>query len=298
MTSRTTGLPTLGLLAASPLPTALTPLLVAVRRWCQVLVMTHDVHIEVDAVLSWGPEADVRKDRPLALWADTQEDLDRPGFAAADVIVSDREVVVDAAGRRGLLAPGPEPAPAGVPIPPFVRRRLRSARGLPPNMVVEYGDGTWYPANGAVRPDRELSTTALACASAAIALGAAVLAAMAWATPCVTDEATAIQIGALPERDLLIGATADHRYQLGLELATNAVVAAKLSWAGRTLVEQRHSPQLAGARLVRRLGLSGATSLPNEQLLGAQLAELGTPADAVITERVAAATAGFTLGEG
>lgn len=189
------------------------------------------------------------------------------------------------------------------PPPAFPSRRsfaVDSAPrgGLPPNMVVEYGDGTWYPANGAVRPDRELSTTALACASAAIALGAAVLAAMAWATPCVTDEATAIQIGALPERDLLIGATADHRYQLGLELATNAVVAAKLSWAGRTLVEQRHSPQLAGARLVRRLGLSGATSLPNEQLLGAQLAELGTPADAVITERVAAATAGFTLGEG
>jgi hypothetical protein len=72
------------------------------------------------------------------------------------------------------------------------------------------------------------------------------------------------------------------------------MIAARLSWGGRMLVERRHDAGLAAATLVRRLGLGPASNLSAHDGLALRLAELGTPADAHIVERAAEACNALT----
>ena len=284
-------LPVLGLALERRPSEALVPLLVALFRWC--VPATLDPATDRPAALLAVPAALGRAPQglPTALWVGAGE-ADAAAAAGAAAIVSDEPAVVAAAGPRGVLATGERHARGRRPVSPFVRERLRRFRGLPPVAVLEQAEDGWrWP--GLPEPlGPDLAETALACASAVVVTEpAALLAALAWAAPCVTDAAAAAEAGAVDGEHLLVGADAAERRARGAALAADAALASQLSWAGRRLVERRHDTDCAALRLAELLALR--PSLPERALAPArlQLDLLGTPADARIRERFAAAIA-------
>jgi hypothetical protein len=176
-----------------------------------------------------------------------------------------------------------------------VRARIRAARGLPEVLIVA-GDGTqWEIASTGQRLGPDIARTAMTCASAAVVTGGpALLAAMAWGTPCVTDTATARAIGARPGLHVLVGDDDGERRRGAESVAGDGVLAARLSWQGRRLVETHHSPDCAAAALVRRLGLFAGRAQRSSTPFSGRFRELGTPPDAVVVAHAAAATRSLT----
>jgi hypothetical protein len=230
--------------------------------------------------------------RPLALWVGSAEEVGSAAAGRAAAILSDDPATVQAAGERGVLAPAADAAAGRSVVSPFVRRRLRRARGLPEAAVLEQaGDGWRWPGLAEPLAD-DLVPTAMACASAvAVTEPARLLEAMAWGAPTVSDPASARRVGAVAGTHVLVGADADERRRLATELAADQALASRLSWAGRRLVEWRHDAGRAAMRLVELLGLR--PTLPEGAFAPArlQLGLLGTPSDANITSRFAEATA-------
>ena len=300
--------PTLGVRNRTSAPPGLVALLAAARRWCRIVLLTPEYLDPVDAVLATRPDLVPPGMRPLAVWVDDPADLERAEVEGADVVLSGNADVVVGAGGRGLFVPRPgvtvsvgTPVLIGTPVlvPPFVRARMREARGLPTPLVVELDDDGSVSVGLAQRVAPELAATAVALASAAIVVdGPGLIGALAWGTPCVTDGPTAEIVGAHPGREVLVAGTASGRRALATSVADEARLAARLSTAGRALVDDRHDPVRAAARLVRRLGLAPATRMPGPPSLAAELGELGTPDDAVVAERVALACAVLTASKG
>lgn len=141
---------------------------------------------------------------------------------------------------------------------------------------------TWMPTSAS-----RLS----AALSAVVVTGPPLIGALAWGTPCVTDVETAVRFRVVADRDVLVADSVEARRRAAIEVATDAPLAARLSWAGRLLVETRHSPAMVAAALVRRLGLSAASRVPVPPPLAAALAQLGTPESAAVVERVRLAAA-------
>jgi hypothetical protein len=177
-------------------------------------------------------------------------------------------------------------------VSPFVRQRLRWARGLPEAAVLEQDSDGWrWPGLDEPLAD-DLVATAMACASAvAVTEPGRLLEAMAWGAPSVADPASAGRVGAEAGTHLLVGADAGERRRLAEDLAADRALASRLSWAGRRLVEWRHDAGRAAMRLVELLGLR--PTLPQGAFASArlQLSLLGTPSDATIASRFAEATA-------
>jgi hypothetical protein len=285
-------LPLLGLALDRRPPETLVPLLVALYRWCVPSTIEPGAP-EPAAVLATPSSAGrVPPGRPLALWVGSAAEDGSPAAGRAAAIVADQPATVDAAGDRGVLAPAGDHAAGRSVVSPFVRRRLRWARGLPSSAVLEQAEDGWrWPGLDEPLAD-DLVPTAMACASAvAVAEPARLLEAMAWGAPCVGDPASAEQVGAVADTHVLVGADAAERRRLAADLAADQALASRLSWAGRRLVERRHDAGRAAMRLVELLGLR--PTLPGGAVASArlQLGLLGTPSDAKIASRFAEATA-------
>jgi hypothetical protein len=284
-------LPLLGLALDRRPPESLKPLLVALYRWCVPSTIEPGAP-EPAAVLATPASAGrVRPGRPLALWVASAAEAGSPAAGRAAAIVADQPAVVDAAGDRGVLAPAGDHAAGRSVVSPFVRRRLRWARGLPSSAVLEQAEDGWrWPGLADPLAD-DLVPTAMACASAvAVTQPARLLEAMAWGAPCVSDPGSAGRVGAEAGTHVLVEADPERRRRLAAELADDQALASRLSWAGRRLVERRHDAGRAAMRLVELLGLR--PTLPGGALASArlQLGLLGTPGDATIASRFAEAT--------
>jgi hypothetical protein len=224
------------------------------------------------------------------VWASSVDDLDDPLVEAALVVVSNVEEIVAQAGAAGLFAGTGNVGSHGVPVGPSVRARLRGARGLPDSAILEFDGDRWWWQGCDIGNDDLMVDTALGCASAVAVTGWPVLRALAWAAPTVTDPETAALIGALEGMHVFIGKTTGQRRQVAASLAHDPVPAARLSWAGRKLVERRYDSGLVAGTLLRRLGISLAASLPGGVTMAARLEELGTPQSASVVGRVAMST--------
>lgn len=227
--------------------------------------------------------------RPPAHWGDTVrslagyadaivahpgvDDVDAWLASSADAPALDR---ARATGKPVVVVPGDAPSTVvdvrAIPaITPFVRARWRRRFGLPADLVVEVAELA-----------ADLRTTAMAVAAVVVAHDPdALLEALAWAAPCVTDAAGAEAVGAEPDVEVVVGDLAAAR-----ALAADDRRAAVLGRAGRRLAERRHDPVRAVAELRRQLG-STATPTPTQR----RLDELWTPADARIRRRAAEAWA-------
>jgi hypothetical protein len=285
-------LPLLGLALDRRPPESLVPLLAALYRWC-VPSTIDPAAPEPDAVMATVASAGrVPAGRPLALWVGSAAEAGSAAARRAAAVVSDDPAAVDAAGDRGVPAPAGEQAAGRSVVSPFVRARVRWARGLPQTAVLEQtGDGWRWPGLDGPLAD-DLVATAMACASAvAVAEPGRLLEAMAWGAPSVADPGSAERVGAVAGTHVLVGADADERRRLAGDLAADRALASRLSWAGRRLVERRHDAGRAAMRLVELLGLR--PTLPEGALASArlQLSLLGTPSDAKIAGRFAEATA-------
>jgi hypothetical protein len=229
---------------------------------------------------------DLLVDVPYALWAPDVTALELPLAELARVVVSPDAAVLAAVGARGLYPAVGRLDPAARPLPPFVRSRLRAARGLPRRPLLEYGDRGWIWAG---RPGLPVGAVpgALACAAAVIAPETHLMAALSWNAPCVTDEASAAAVGATPGLHVEVAASPDEARSLARELIEDDRRATRLAWAGRRLAEQRLSLQHAALDFARRLGLPRST--PDDPLASLRMAmtELGTPPDARIADRAA-----------
>jgi hypothetical protein len=285
-------LPLLGLALDRRPPESLVPLLVASYRWCVPSTIEAGAPEPAAVMATVASARRVPAGRPLALWVGSAEEVGSAAAGRAAAILSDDPATVQAAGERGVLAPAADAAAGRSVVSPFVRRRLRWARGLPEAAVLEQaGDGWRWPGLAEPLAD-DLVPTAMACASAvAVTEPARLLEAMAWGAPCVGDPASAEQVGAVADTHVLVGADADERRRLAADLAADQALASRLSWAGRRLVERRHDAGRAAMRLVELLGLR--PTLPGGALASArlQLGLLGTPSDAKIASRFAEATA-------
>jgi hypothetical protein len=186
--------------------------------------------------------------------------------------------VVAAAGARAHLAPDGAVDDAVAFVPPFVRERLRAARGLPEWAVlrIEQGQASW---DGTLPVPPELLDTALACA-AVVAVDEVVAAerALAWGAPTCCPAEVAASLGVRAGgagRDAVLAVDEDPE-----ALAADVRRLARLAWRGRRWWEERHEPALLAARLAVDL-------LPSTPLAAqVRLAELGTRADAHVRQRL------------
>jgi len=284
-------LPLLGLALDRRPPESLKPLLVALYRWCVPSTIEPGAPEPAAVMATLSSARRVPPGRPMALWVGSAAEAGSAEAGRAAAIVADQPATVDAAGDRGVLAPAGDHAAGRSVVSPFVRRRLRWARGLPSSAVLEQAEDGWrWPGLAGPLAD-DLVPTAMACASAvAVTEPGRLLEAMAWGAPCVSDPGSAERVGAEADTHLLVGDGPGQRRRLAEELAEDQALASRLSWAGRRLVERRHDAGRAAMRLVELLGLR--PTLPGGALASArlQLGLLGTPSDATIASRFAEAT--------
>jgi glycosyltransferase involved in cell wall biosynthesis len=285
-------LPLLGLALERRPPETLVPLLVALYRWCVPSTIEAAAPEPAAVMATVSSAARVPAGRPLALWVGSAAEAGSAAAGRAAAIVADDPAIVDAVGDRGVLAPTGNHAAGRAVVSPFVRRRVRWARGLPEVAVLEQGDDGWRWPGVAQPLADDLVPTAMACASAvAVAEPARLLEAMAWGAPCVSGPEAARQVGAAADTHVLVDADPARRRRLADELAADRSLASRLSWAGRRLVERRHDAGRAAMALVELLGLR--PTLPEGAFASArlQLSLLGTPSGATIAGRFAEATA-------
>ena len=285
----------IGLYVGAPAPMAL-------RRLLEALAMDHELR---DATTAGRPDAAIWHDDPVdppegvpvAAWMSGPQALSHPVLRRAGALLTDQERLRDVDPRVVVLLEREPGVPVARPVSPFVRRRLRRGRDLgsaPVGWGSELG-WSWAPALGAngVEVDGEAAQASIACAAAVIAVGTAVVPALAWAAPTVTDPASAVALGARHEEQVLIGADGQARESQAQRLICDDRLAARLGWAGRLLYERRCTQVDAVRRVLSALALGSTTDLGVRGGLEARLGELGTPGDARVRDRVATMTAGF-----
>jgi hypothetical protein len=285
-------LPLLGLALGRRPPEALVPLLVAACRWCRPVALDPAAGRPAAIVATPAEAGDFPRQVRLALWLGSAEDAATPLGRRAVAIVSDDRATVEAAGPRGIFAPPGHEARARRLMPPFLRARLRQARGLPEAALLEQTAGGWRWAGSREPLAEDLVATAMASASAVtVREPARLLEALAWGSPCVSDRDSAAAVGAVAGRDVLVAEKAGERRRLASQLAGDTERAASLSWAGRRLVERWHDAGWAALRLVDVLGLR---PLPQESPLvvaALELSLLGALPESRIAARLADAAA-------
>lgn len=210
---------------------------------------------------------------PIAVWVDDVDELPRVlDDARVAAILTVREDVARLAGAKHVFLPvAPLRLPDVHPLSPAVRKRLRDARGLPRHAVAvadAAGANSWCGASLAP----ESLDTALACASVVIVRGDVIRRAMAWGAPIVTDDATAVAVGASDRAEVLV-ADRDSAETVAAELSDDQTTASELHWRARRFYERHFDTRSAVLELARRLGV-----LPTGfERVSALLDELGTP---------------------
>lgn len=211
------------------------------------------------AALLRTPFPVVRPRAPWAAWVDEPASLG--DVQGARLVLTSSRAVRDRAiglGMPARLAADNETRSDVRPIPPFVRERLRRARGLDSVVVVRRDGAVWsWGADGPAVPG-ELGDTVLALASAAIVPDAGSLrSALAWGCPAVTTPEAAAEVGAVDGRDCRCATEAGTRESVAAELVADVRQAAALSWSGRLLHEREHSLERATDELLAALRVPG-----------------------------------------
>lgn len=230
---------------------------------------------------------------PFALWLTPGADPSPVLAATARVLLTpDMSAVAAGSGPSRLEAVPARVDYRAVAVAPFVRRRIRTVRGLAADGVAAYEDGTWCWGGPDHRVADELVDTLCGLAAAVVATTpATAVRALAWGAPLVTDPATAGSIAATADHDCLVSSHRGGRAAAAREMASDDRTAARLGWRGRLLFESRHDLVAVADRVLDRLGLPPPAVAGD---LGAALAALGTPMDALVRDRVARATSSLT----
>jgi hypothetical protein len=209
--------------------------------------------------IEWDREPQSRAGGDEVWW------LDRGG-PAVDVspsrrpvlVLSSQHQVLEAARARAIparIVPHVEVEPESAPVAPFVRERVRRARGLGEGLLVEDAAGRWT-WNETVEVDPNLIPTTLAAAAAAyLSSPAAVVRAMSWGCPLVAPAATLDATGAIAGVESLADDGGDPVEQLR-RLAADAPRSAGLSRAARGRYEAAHSVSACADDVMRALGLT------------------------------------------
>jgi hypothetical protein len=267
--------PRLALVLDGPLPAALAPLLAALSTHCRPVA---EVGRGATAALLAAPGLPRPPGARCAVWVRAVEGLGEIG--PDDVVLATDAAVLRRAGRRAHVVPRSGAAAGAAPVTPFVRRRLRAARGLPEVAVVVADQRGWTWSGQPLADTRR--DTALGLASAgALTDPAAVVRALAWGLPTVVpDHATAVALGVRAGDQVLVGA--DPAPAIA-RLVADDRLATGLSGRGQQWAHLHHDPPASAAALAGRLGLVGPGPVGVSSAL---LDELGTPAGARIRERL------------
>ena len=286
----------LGLYIGAPVPTALGRLL-------EALAVDFDLRDattagRLDAAIWHDDPVDPPASVPVAAWLTSADALAHPVVSRARALLTDQEKLRDLDPRVVVVLEREPGVPVARPMSPFLRRRLRRARDLG-SAPVGWGSDlgwSWAPALSAdgIRVEGETALASMACAAAVVAVGTALVPALAWGAPTVTDPASALALGARHEEHVLIGDDGDARQAQARRLISEDRLAARLGWAGRLLYERRCTQVDAVRRVRTALSLGGTGNLGVRGGLESRLGELGTPRDARVRDRVATMTAGFS----
>jgi hypothetical protein len=216
----------------------------------------------VDPVLvrvEWDRLPDHPTNRTQAWWVDSPiPALDVGSRRRPVLVLSSQRHTVDAALARSLparIVPHIEVEPESAPVAPFVRERVRRARGLGEGLLVEDRTGRWT-WNSEVEVEGDLISTTLAAAAAAyLSSPGTVVRAMSWGCPLVAPAEILNATGATPGVDSLADDGSDPVRQLR-RLADDAPLSAALSRAARARYEAAHSVSACGDDVMRSLGLT------------------------------------------
>ncbi len=272
----------LGLLSGVDPPPALQRLLHALGGTHRLVDPTDGSR--VDAVL-WNDDVEPDGSVPVARWA-------VPGPGRCDVVVGADPALLESDLPPGCTAVVVPEQGLGLQVgsarhvSPYLRRRLRAARGLTPAPLVIVGDWDVSWDGHAMEP--EVLGPALASAEVVLVTGIRTVQALAWGAPLVTSQADADALGARAGRDCLVGADHSSRLELAHGLMGDEHQQAALSWAGRLLFERTQSMQHAVLAVEVALGLDSG---PGGWLW--RLDALGTGADAQPRRRATNVMCGF-----
>lgn len=291
-------MPTLGILVAGEPAEALRGLLVACARRVRLADAMVDGRAAGDAFLVSGDPVDVTLDAPVAVWIADEADVARPLAQHATVLITDSAELAEVAGARGVLV-GNRAVGHAVPVSPWVRSRVRAARGLPDVLVVRLSAEERLRYVGVAAADLERVQTvelphealpsACAAASAVIATEPhALYSALSWAAPTVTDPLTAAALGVRDGVETVVAAGRESQLAAARDLAGDVRRAGAMGWAGRLFAERR-DPEFAARAVLGRL--FGKVDTDARTILRDTLDELNTPTDAAIRSRAAAFTA-------
>lgn len=263
---------------------ALADVLAAAEPWCDAVAVAEQ-EPEPDGIVAHLYTGDVvpsRPRRPCAVWRLAGVRAPEPDGA----VVLAELGTVDAAGVDLLVRRSPLPDGARL-ILPFTRSRYRELRDLPPHMVSDWcdGDPRWSDADGETVPAPLSSWPSLIALSAAVvATGAAVLDALAWGCPTVTDGATAHSLGLAPGQHVLVHDDVGERRRLADRLAGDEALGSTLGRQGWALVRRRR-PEDVAEELCRRLGFGPRRDVVAPARLSVALDALGTPSGALVRRR-------------
>lgn len=230
---------------------------------------------------------------PAAVWVDSADEA-----TDAAVLLTDSTALADQLGPTAVLV-----ADTGMhdarPVSPWVRGRLRAARGLASELIVRLDRGgcvRYAPLDGTVDGDRtpivavppEQVPTAVAVASALIAVTPEdVRLGLAWGAPIVTDPEVAALVGVRDGAQVRVAVGRVEQLRAARALAADLETAAALGWRGRLFQEQRDLRYIVRTVLDRLLaGVGGVEGDPERRVVDA-LDHLGTPASAAIRDRAA-----------
>ena len=243
--------PVLGVTADVQRADATAPLLRALFDRCHIVAWHPGLPVDAVFATSWRAprlrEAIRETAGRLVLWDDPNDPAPEEWRERAVLVVATPDPAVDVRHYRAIA--------------PFMRERWRGRFAI--DIPVEVPDGlTW-------RQQR----TFLSLCPAVIATGTIALDALAFATPLVTDSATARLLSGTDGVDMLV-CDGDRARAAAMARALGADHrrAAAIGHAGRRLVEQRHDLSTAAVAVARSLGWPS----PASRVL-AHLAGLPTP---------------------
>jgi hypothetical protein len=261
--------PVLELLSVPVTPPPMRDLTIAIGAWC--LPAAVGSGLAPDARLAFGLDARGLDDAladpsvPVAVW---MGDAHEPAPSGAIALVADTGAGVD--GNGAIAVPNPSVDVGAIAWrPPFVRERWRRRNGLPEPTVV-----TSLHLSESGRQSR-VTRDALALASAVVVTPPLLLTALAFGAPAVVFGP---DLPAFATDGVCVTATdAEEAEAQAHALAADATRAARLSAAGRRLVESRFDIAATARTLAFALGLAMPAAEPWRGV-AARLAELGTPA--------------------